>query len=154
MGQALTELRQVARSLRPPALDQLGLSDALGSLIDDFRAGSQLRIAAQLKSFGAGLSDFSKVALFRVAQEALTNIRKHADASDVEVSLFAKGNRAHLVIEDNGRGVSGRQAQTNPDGFGLQNMSERLHSLGGMLTVKPRRGGGTRLSGWVPMKPA
>ncbi len=156
LDQALTELRQVARSLRPPALDQLGLSNALGSLIDDFRTGSQLTIVAQLKSFGAGLSDFSKVALFRVAQEALTNIRKHAEASDVEINLYAEGNRAHLVIEDNGRGVSSRSraAQSDRGGFGLQNMSERLHSLGGVLTVKPRRGGGTCLSGWVPMEPS
>ena len=149
LDQALDELRRVARTLRPPALDQLGLCEALRALVDDFEVQSAFTITTHLKSFGSGLNDFSKIALFRVAQEALTNISKHACAHEVRLELFAKENRAHLVVMDDGQGMAPKTSQ----GFGLQNMSERLQSLGGMLQVKPRPGGGTVLAGWVPLKP-
>ena len=148
LDQALEELRRVAKMLRPPALDQLGLSDALRALVRDFQIQSNFEISAQLKSFGSGLSDFSKIALFRVAQEALTNISKHAKADRVRVELFEDSGKAHLVIRDNGAGMG---PQT-PQGFGLQNMSERLQSLGGMLSVKSSAGRGTTLAGWVPLQ--
>lgn len=159
LDQALAELRQVSKALRPPALDQLGLSEALQALAEDFRTQSNLIVHATSRSFGDHLSDFSKIALFRVAQEALTNVAKHAQASEVAVSLYEEAGQAHLVVTDNGRGLSpAEQADALEGGldrgFGLQNMAERLQSLGGRLTISSAKEGGTRIAGWVPLEVA
>ena len=152
LSQALDELRQMSKSLRPPALDQLGLSDAILTLAEDVQVQSNLQVKAKTRPFGDHLSDFSKTALFRVAQEALTNVTKHAHASTVTLQLFAHKGRAYLIVSDDGKGMGDVQAK--PKGFGLQNMTERLQSLGGKLTIEPAKSGGTRLIGWLPLESA
>jgi len=145
---ALTELRSVARSLRPPALDQLGLQDALLSLAEDYEVQSGKEVITDIQALGDRLGEAGKSALFRVAQEALTNVTKHAEASLVHIELRVIGSAAQLVIQDNGVGI---RSQGNA-GLGIANMRERLASLGGKLDLHLRQAtSGTRVVGTLPL---
>ena len=150
LDRALTELRSVARSLRPPALDQLGLQDALLSLAEDFESQSNLVVHTDVQALGNRLTERGKSALFRVAQEALANVSKHAKASTVWISLRIIGQSAQLTVEDNGVGLN----QQRTGGLGIANMQERLASQDGHLALLPRHGApGTRVVGTLPLHP-
>jgi signal transduction histidine kinase len=94
-----------------------------------------------------GLSDEIGISLFRFVQEALTNIMKHAQASQVKVSLQYKKGHIHLSVEDNGRGMD---ETVRTEGQGLLGIKERLKILGGDLEVHSRKGRGVKLVGRVP----
>ena len=148
LDRALTELSSIARNLRPPALDQLGLQQALLSLVEDYEVQSRLKMYPDIQSLGDKLTEAGKSALFRVAQEALTNISKHAEAERVWITLKIKGNSVHLTIEDDGKGLSSR----GHAGLGIPNMRERLASQGGQLRMRSSSiEGGTIVQGVMPL---
>jgi signal transduction histidine kinase len=94
------------------------------------------------------LADFQRVALYRSAQEALTNIQKHAGAGRVWLVLTVTEGAISLLVGDDGKGVS---RTPGPGGFGLQGLRERAEQLGGELHLEPRPGGGTQLSFRLPL---
>ncbi|MDB4092218.1 ATP-binding protein, partial [bacterium] len=123
---------------RPGVLDDLGLGPALKTLTDDFTARTGMTCAFSTVVFRNRLDGDAKIALYRVAQEALTNIERHADASHVKMSLRGDRRGAVLTIEDNGQGLEeGRKrADASPrGGIGLRNMQERMEQLNGAFTV-------------------
>jgi hypothetical protein len=140
-------MRNVLSSLRPLALDRLGLDAALRQECRRFVewAGIPCDFAAGygLSSFGAEVD----TALFRIAQEALTNVVRHASASRVAVSLGWRKGAALLQVEDDGRGIPAGQEST---GLGLLGMRERAERLGGELAVKPLTRGGTMVEARIP----
>jgi two-component system sensor histidine kinase UhpB len=145
---ALEEVRRIARELRPEMLEQLGLVSALTELSRRFADQTGIEVR---KSFAEGLprlSDASELAVYRVAQESLTNVARHAGASAVEVSLRPGADSVVLVVSDDGRGLA-ENADTNGHG-GLRGMRERALLVGGALAVKPARGGGTEVRFEVP----
>jgi signal transduction histidine kinase len=161
--QAVTALRQNARSalqnvgqlafaLRPPALDEFGLAPALkdlsGSLED--RGGPKVDLEIDLPA-GTRLPAKLETAIFRVTQEALTNVVKHAEAHAVRITLARRERSVVLAIEDDGRGLS--DARTRDGGFGLVGMRERVASLNGSLEIESRRGAGTRIAVEIPFSP-
>jgi two-component system sensor histidine kinase UhpB len=145
---ALEEVRRIARELRPEMLEQLGLVSALTELSRRFADQTGIDVR---KSFAEGLprlSDASELAVYRVAQESLTNVARHAGASAVEVSLRPGADSVVLMVSDDGRGIA-ENADMNGHG-GLRGMRERALLVGGALAVKPARGGGTEVRFEVP----
>jgi two-component system sensor histidine kinase UhpB len=143
----LNDVRRVARRLRPGVLEDLGLTSALAALATDFADHSS---ASVRRSFAPGLPQLSpeaEVVVYRVAQEALTNAARHAEASEVELSLQRLGSNVVLEVRDDGRGFEGLA-----EGSGLMGMRERAALARAELSVisQPRRGTTVRLK--VPVE--
>jgi len=145
---ALEEVRRIARELRPEMLEQLGLTSALTELSRRFADQSGIPVRSSFAEGLPRLSDAAELAVYRVAQESLTNVARHAGASAVEVSLQPGVGSVVLRVSDNGRGVLERAA-LNGHG-GLRGMRERALLVGGAFAVKPARGGGTEVRLEVP----
>ena len=147
------EARRVIAGLRPTALDDFGLATALRLEIDAFRAeGWDISYEADLAE--KRLPAATETALFRVAQEALTNIRKHAGKTRVAVSLTQDGRSVRLEVRDWGRGlVAGRLEEPSRPGerVGLLGMRERIALLGGQWAIDSPPGGGARVMADVPL---
>jgi two-component system sensor histidine kinase UhpB len=146
--QALEEVRRIARELRPEMLDQLGLVSALTELSRKF-AGSGLRIERRFADDLPPLSDEAELTVYRVAQESLTNVARHAQASRVEVALERGAGSVVLRVVDDGRGMDEAAAAANGHG-GLRGMRERAVLVGGALAVKRGREGGVEVRLEVP----
>jgi two-component system NarL family sensor kinase len=143
LGDTLREVRRISHALRPSMLDDLGLAAALEQLTRELGAESGVAIAfAQTgQARGMLLPDAMNTALFRIAQEALTNIVQHAHASKAALALDISENTVALTIEDNGRGFDIDRVQADPNaGVGLRNMRERLEALGGALSLVSQPG--------------
>ena len=136
LNDALGEVRRISHDLRPALLDDLGLAAALAHLTHEF-AGIAV-ITDTFESIGTTehLNAVSNTVLFRIAQEALTNVKRHAFATAVKVSLHCSAHTVTLRIRDNGKGFDIAGVAQNPKhGIGLRNMHERLESIGGKLDV-------------------
>lgn len=143
-------LRSMLERLRPEALDDLGLCAALEDLAGAFRSRNCDVVVTTDLPASVELEEERAIALYRVAQEALTNIARHADAGRVSIGLTA-GKRLELRIEDDGRGMPGGAGA----GFGLRGMRERIDSCGGVLEIGRGTGGrGTSVCAWFPEDPA
>jgi signal transduction histidine kinase len=144
----LQDVRRLAVELRPSALDDFGLVSAVERLADTVRdaSGLQVDLAAQLGD--ARLPAETETTLYRVIQEALTNVVKHADARRVSVLLQRKGSSVVAVVEDDGRGFEPRAVRA--DALGLVGMRERVALAGGRLQVEAAPGSGTTLVAEVP----
>jgi two-component system sensor histidine kinase UhpB len=145
---ALEEVRRIARELRPEMLEQLGLVSALTELSRRFAEQSGVRVSPSFAEGLPRLSEASELAVYRVAQESLTNVARHADASAVEVSLQPGVGSVVLRVSDDGRGIP-ENADMNGHG-GLRGMRERALLVGAALAVKRGPGGGTEVRLEVP----
>lgn len=143
-AQALEDVRNLSRLLRPPILDDLGLDAALHWLARRMRedAGLPVKVVA---SMDAGLDDETETLLFRIAQEALTNVVKHAEATRAEILLQRVVDRIELRVRDNGRGFATdtQEASEAAPGVGLAGMRDRVALFGGELAVSSAPGRGT-----------
>ncbi len=154
LNDSLTEVRRLSHRLRPALLDTLGLPAALAHLAQEFSdpgpLAVQVAVGVTADSPAPELPDEVKTALFRVAQEALTNVHKHAHARQVEISLDFMGGGVQLEVRDDGQGFDDSALQHDPQrGIGLRNMRERLEALGGHLAVRSDTAG-TRIVAEVP----
>jgi signal transduction histidine kinase len=146
---SIQSVRQIASDLRPPVLDQLGLTEAIKWEATKFeaRTGIRCRLSSDLKR---ELSDRTRsLALFRILQEALTNVVRHANAGAVRITLHERGKVLTLSVKDNGRGISKAQ-MSNPKAIGLLGMGERARLLGGRLRIGGVQGRGTTVTVQVP----
>ncbi len=146
-------LRELCAGLRPPALDRLGLVAALRSHVDGFGERTGMPISLSVNGHERRLSPEAELALFRVAQEALANVWKHAQAPKTEVTLQFSEKAIGLTIVDRGRGfVVPERLETlaEADHFGLVSMRERLELVDGTLRVTSEPGQGTSVTAWVP----
>lgn len=148
LGQATADIRRLVHHLRPPVLDQLGLVPALRQHVEQFArdAGLEARFAAEAD---LSIPAAAEVGVFRVAQEALVNVQKHARASRVEVRLEREGDHLAVAVLDDGVGFDAGGAAERP-GTGLRSMRERADLLGGTLSIEGRAGGGTKLTLRIP----
>ena len=124
---AMQEVRRSVRALREDAPENPPLEEAIARLAEDFHQGSGISIATQIDVSVPIPSRITKV-LHRVVQEALTNINKHAKATQVKIQISTSSSNTCLVVQDNGRGFDPEQNKT---GFGLQGMQERVAAVGG-----------------------
>lgn len=148
LGGAIQEVRRISRDLRPGVLDDLGLGPALQSLIEDFGNRTGVAIDFETAVFRGRLDEEARIALYRVAQEALTNIERHSGAKEVSMTLRGTRKGGIMRIEDNGRGFGPLRRGQN--GLGLRNMSERIEQLDGTLSVVSSRNG-TVIEAHVPL---
>jgi len=143
LGDTLREVRRISHALRPSMLDDLGVAAALEQLTRELseQSGIEIGFTQIAHTHAATLPDAVNTALFRIAQEALTNIVRHAQASSASLALDIAHDAVTLTIADNGRGFDvtdafvGRRA-----GVGLRNMRERLEALGGKLALASQAG--------------
>ena len=151
LAEAISEVRRISRDLRPGMLDDLGLGPAIKNLTEEFADRTGITVEFTTVVFRNRLDQDAKIALYRIAQEALTNIERHAQATLVKVDLRGHARGATLRIEDNGRGL--REAETAPAmGLGLRNMQERVEQLEGDFRVHSGVGGfGTVVEVSVPL---
>jgi two-component system sensor histidine kinase UhpB len=143
---AMNEVRAVASRLRPGVLDDLGLLNALAALSTETERMSGVEVR---RAFAPGLPPVgpdAELVLYRVAQEALTNVSRHAGARTVELALARQGDAVVLRVRDDGRGVRG-----TPEGSGIAGMRERARLVHGRLDVLPAEGGGTEVRLLVPL---
>lgn len=142
-------VRRLATDLRPPILDQLGLPAALEWLAQDFGKRTGIRCQATTEANNPPIKGELATALFRIVQEALTNVLRHAGATRVDIALGAKSACVTLEINDDGTGIS-EAGTMGPASLGILGMRERAAALGGVLEVAPREEGGTRVAAWFP----
>ncbi len=145
---ALQDVRRLAVELRPAVLDDFGLVPALERLIDSFAEQSEIRVDFHSALGELRLPSEVETTLYRVVQESLTNIVKHADARNVSVSLARRDSTIAAVVEDDGAGFEPRAARA--ESVGLIGMRERLALLDGRLEVESRPGAGTTVVAEVP----
>jgi signal transduction histidine kinase len=145
----LQDVRRLAVELRPSALDDFGLVAALERLTASFTEQSGIVVDFQTSLADERLSDEVETALYRIVQEALTNVVKHARARHVSILLARSSGAIKAVIEDDGQGFD--PAEESLDGFGLVGMRERLALLGGRLEVESGGEGGTAIAAEVPI---
>jgi PAS domain S-box-containing protein len=144
-------VRRIATALRPAILDDLGLAAALEWLVTDFRAKTDTPCDVSLALLPEGLDDTRSLALFRILQEALTNVARHAQATRVMVGLRQIGDVLELEVRDNGRGLTEGQ-QTSPVAIGLFGMQERALLVGGTVTIQGRPNEGTTVTARIPLR--
>ena len=151
----LGDVRAFISQLRPPLLDELGLDGAIMDTIQHTQALTGLLIAAELNAPVDRISDGQQTVALRVAQEALQNIRKHADASHVIVTTRIDGPDWILEVTDDGRGFDVQAvAARGRRNFGLQFMRERAELIGAQIDVRSRPDGGTVVRLAIPTAPA
>jgi PAS domain S-box-containing protein len=148
----LESVRATAAALRPAMLDDLGLVPALECLVTTLQSRTGARCAMDV---APGLSSLAlpsetSTALFRIAQELLTNVMRHAAASLVHLRLYQDGARVTLEVTDNGKGIT-RERMTTLHSFGLRGMQERAALLGGHVHIVGTSGAGTRAIASVPV---
>ncbi|MDP1611692.1 MAG: PAS domain S-box protein [Sulfuritalea sp.] len=148
---SIVSLRRISEDLRPAMLDSLGLAAAVEHHVTKFseRTGIACRLSMNREEFE--LDDRLATTVFRIVQETLTNVARHAGASDVTVRIDEVDDGIRLTIQDNGRGISDAKDKKT---FGLLGMRERIAMLGGRLEIESRPGKGTRIAGWLPHQKA
>jgi signal transduction histidine kinase len=144
----LQDVRRLAVELRPKALDDFGLVAALQRLAETFAEQTGIRVHVEAALGDARLAGETETAVYRIVQEALTNVIKHAQAETVSVVLTRKGDRVVAVIEDDGLGFD--PADTRDERLGLLGMRERIALVDGQLSVESRPGEGTTIAVEVP----
>jgi two-component system sensor histidine kinase UhpB len=140
--------RQMLHRLRPPALDSMGLEQALMSLCDNWQNSTQNACELKTSALPEGLNDYACVTVYRIVQEALTNVTRHANAKHVRVELTLDTQGLNLNIEDDGQGMADTQAVHQ--GFGLLGMQERVASVAGRMSISSKLGQGVRLAIQIP----
>jgi signal transduction histidine kinase len=146
----LQSVRRLAVELRPKALDDFGLVPALERLGEAFGTDSGITVDVEANLDEARLPAELETALYRIAQEALTNVAKHADAKHVSVVVSRRVGSVSVVVEDDGRGFG--SIGSDSGGLGLVGMKERVGLLGGRLAIESTEGSGTAIVAEVPLR--
>ncbi|GAA3863732.1 sensor histidine kinase [Streptomyces sedi] len=142
---SLDEVRRLARRLRPGVLEDLGLVAALTSLATDVATHTGVKVARDLRAGLPPLGPEAELVVYRIAQEGLTNVARHAEATRVELALLSEGSGVVLRIDDDGHGLGDA-----PEGAGIRGMRERALLVGAALDIAPGPDGGTRVLLTVP----
>ena len=145
--QGTEDVRRIARRLRPEALEDLGLQSALAALATSFGEQAQIRVDRHLEPPHRPLSEAEELVIYRVAQEAMTNVARHAEANVVDLRLERSEDRIVLTVRDDGRGLP-TVAQSSS--HGIRGMRERAMLIGADLVIGALPGRGTRVRLIVP----
>ena len=152
MREHIEQIRDLINELRPLALDQLGLVGALRQYIERF--GEESGIDASLTVSGPFPTDpLTEVTIYRVVQESLTNVRRHSQATTVQVDLLGSDGNSEVRVSDDGQGFSPEKEVTSTvKGIGLTSMRERAELVGGTFTVQSNPGKGCQTVLRIPAK--
>ena len=147
---SLEDVRRLAWELRPELLEHLGLASALGNLASGFEQRTQVRVRRHLERDLPRLDPRVELVIYRVAQESLTNVARHAQATEVALSLERGNNSVVLRVTDNGRGFDPGHAE----GGGLRGIREHALIVGGAAAIRPGPGGGVEVRLEAPVEAA
>jgi signal transduction histidine kinase/ligand-binding sensor domain-containing protein len=147
-AQAVQHAREMSHGLRPHHLDNFGLAASLRDLAEHASAAGSLRV--EVTADDSRIHPDHAIQLFRIAQESLSNVLKHAQAAAVTILLRSDGDGVRLLVTDDGRGLSA----TEPKGFGLTGIQQRVHLLGGTLAIRSVPDAGTTIDVFVPASAA
>jgi len=150
INETIETVHNLSEDLRPGILDDFGLSAAIEWQAEEFQKRTGIECLISLASDESNLSKEKSTNLFRIVQESLTNVIRHANATKVEINLSEKDGRLLLEVVDNGKGIT-QAAVTNPKSFGLIGIKERVHSLGGEVDISGTPNAGTRLKVKMPI---
>lgn len=145
----LDDMRKIAYNLRPLNLERFGLTDTIAQTVSDVSKATGVVLEANIENIDKLLPPEAEIHFFRIIQEALNNMVKHALATNGSVSVRVVDGTIHLVIIDNGRGFD-PAADSHARGFGLDDIAQRAHILGGELTIDSTTGKGTTVTVKVP----
>lgn len=148
---ALDEMRQSIRELRPRSLEAKNLPDKLASYVQDFKDKTNISVRLEIAGTNLKLTSSLQITVFRLIQEALSNIQKHADAEEVEIRINIDDSRVEGEITDDGRGFESEVQDEAAETFGLSGMKERVELLQGELNIQSRPGQGTLLRFALPV---
>jgi two-component system sensor histidine kinase UhpB len=143
-------VQRISSQLRPGLLDDIGILAAIEWQAEEFKKRTGIACELSVSSQDITLDSERSTAIFRIFQETLTNITRHANATKVKVNLLKKGNRLELKIKDNGKGIS-KEKISDPQSLGLVGIQERVHFLGGTVTIKGIQGKGTTIAISIPL---
>ena len=144
-------LKRIYMSLRPGMLDHLGLTASIGWQADEFAKRTGISCRVQVRPEDIALNPDLSTALFRIFQETLTNISRHAEATQVRAQLKATGKTVRLTVKDNGRGITHEQRH-KPHSFGLLGIRERVAHWGGVVRITGAEGKGTTVDVSIPLR--
>ena len=147
----LNAVKRIYMDLRPSMLDHLGVAAAIGWQADEFQKRTGIACKVEIQPEDMELNSEISTAIFRIFQETLTNVVRHADASEVAVSLKVAGSKLRLSVRDNGKGFTGEQ-MSKPNSFGLLGIQERTYHLGGKIDISGKVGKGTVVKVTIPLK--
>ncbi|MFQ5942493.1 MAG: HAMP domain-containing protein [Anaerolineales bacterium] len=145
-ARTLDDVHNLARELRPSVLDDLGLAAALERYVSEYELRSHLPVDLAIRGLRSRrLPAAVEIALYRIVQEGLTNIARHAEANSASVLIEMHNGSIRAIIEDDGRGFDPKRVLASTERFGLYGMQERIQLLGGTFTIESRPGRGTSL---------
>ena len=150
IDQAINDVREMSQLLRPTILDDFGLDAALRSLAESFSQRTGIEVKYRSDIAGRRLRDETETHLFRIAQEALTNVARHAAASSVDIELLWHGQELVLKIRDNGHGFDMKERRSTP-ALGLAGMETRARGCGGRVTLDAATGKGVKIEVTCPI---
>lgn len=154
IDRSVKELRRVIIDLRPPALGELGLLGALQQNLENFEKDTAIACSLRIEGDPLSLPPVAEIAVYRVIQEALSNVRKHAQATKVDVALRFQGDELCVAIGDNGTGFDIAQVRGKARAagmVGLLGMKDRAEALGGAIAVESAEGAGTTVTLTLPV---
>ena len=152
MEQITTDLQRLAHQLHPSLLEHVGLEAAVQEHVEEFEARTGLKTKVQVRNLPTALSLDRATCLYRVLQESLQNVRKHANATYVVIRLLGSTRGVGLCVHDDGRGFEQDcQTSSGRKGLGLISMEERVGVLQGTFRIKTKPGDGTEIHAWVPL---
>ncbi|TYQ12962.1 UNVERIFIED_CONTAM: two-component system sensor histidine kinase DegS [Acetivibrio alkalicellulosi] len=153
--ETLQDIRRIIYNLRPMSLDDLGLIPTLQRYITTYQEESGTKVSFKTRGFFEDIKPMISLTVFRLVQEAINNIKKHAQANNVTINLETNNKELKLIIFDDGRGFDTSILTINSDntdsGFGLFSMRERVELLDGKFEIQSNLGNGTRLNVFVPL---
>jgi signal transduction histidine kinase/ligand-binding sensor domain-containing protein len=155
--QTISEVREISYALRPYLLDNLGLTKAVDSLLDKIAETSKLTIDSELDDVDNIFDGESEMSIYRIIQESLSNIMKHAEASEAQVFVKKSERNLTILISDDGKGYDLNRVESRDGGkggFGLLGISERVKMLGGTQEIESKIGGGTTVLIKIPVPSA
>ena len=150
-AETLDEIRTISRDLHPANLEKLGLSSALRSMIDEWDNNTELFFTHEIDDIDESLDTQSSLHLYRIVQESINNIVKHAEAKAALISIIKKENHIEVNVEDNGRGFKVDQG-TLAASLGMKTLAERAHMIGADYNIQSQPGKGTTLKLQIPVK--
>jgi two-component system NarL family sensor kinase len=150
LGEIMLRLNQLAYALRPPELDILGLNAALATLCQEFTPQDGLSIRYSGVEKLPTLTEMAGVSFYHCLQEALTNVDRHAQASEVDVNLSYDQHFVYLQVKDNGIGLEAAKNTAVNSGIGLTDIKERFENIRGFMKIKSQPGRGTTLTVGIP----
>jgi len=150
MDEACEEVRRISHNLMPVSLRLEGLRAAVSSLGEQMDEAHSFNVKVESVGLGTRMEESKEVFVFRIIQEALNNIIKHADASNVLIQMSETDNEYHFIVEDDGKGFDPLMIKS---GLGLKSIQSRVDYLGGSLDMDTREDVGTTLSFHVPKFP-